>query len=127
MLNNLFYILLLLTNSLCAQIYDVYDLHKKLFEKEGLDVRFLFYSSGNGVADNGINVLVINNNEYAISYSFDLIFKSGEILKTEKVSGILKEKEMKTGSTSNLFFLPFGDGTQIKHVGAAKIKVILSR
>ena len=118
-----YYIVLFMSSTIYAQIYDVFELHKKLFEKDGLEVRFLYYSSGNGVDDNGVNVLVLNNNEYTINYSFDIIFKSGEKLKTEKISGILKPKEMRTGSTSKLFFLPFNDGTQIKHVGATKIKV----
>lgn len=113
----------LLIPTISAQIYDLFDLHKKLFELDGLEVRFLFYSEGNGVKDNGINVLLKNNNLHGISYSFEIIFKSGNKEHKEKITGILNANEMKTGSTAKLFFLPFNDGTQIKHVGATKIRV----
>ena len=116
-------IFFLLLKTISAQLYDLFDLHKKLFESKGLEVRFLFYSEGNGVKDNGINVLLKNNNPHGISYSFEIIFKSGNKEHKEKIAGILNANEMKTGSTAKLFFLPFKDGTQIKYVGATKIRV----
>lgn len=121
--NKILIILFLYCNSFYPQLYDLFDLHKKLFEQEGLEVRFLFYSEGNGVKDNGINILLKNNNPYSISYSFEIIFKSGNKEQRENIKGKLIANELKTGSTAKLFFLPFNDGTQIKHVGATKIRI----
>jgi hypothetical protein len=116
-------LLLISLQKLSAQENGVYNPMQKLFEVDNFEVQFMFYSSGNGVSDNGINLLIHNKNDYDISYSFDLIFKSKNNEKIQTVNGTLKAKERQTGSNAELFFLPFEDGSAITHLGATKVRV----
>ncbi len=106
-----FYLITISTNAIFfAQDNATIPAMQKLFEMNGFEVKFMFYSSGNGVSDNGINLLLINKNNYDITYTFDLIFKSATKEKIQNVAGILEAGEKRTGSNSDLFFLPFRDG-----------------
>jgi hypothetical protein len=96
---------------------------QKLIERHGLEVNFVFYSEGNGVYDNGIVLFLKNKNDYKIDYSFTIIFKADSLEKRSHVEGDLMAFELKTGSTSNLYFLPFEDKRRIKEVGITKIRV----
>lgn len=97
---------------------------KKIVEKEGLGIYFLFYSEGNGIEDNGVVIYLKNENDYKIDYSFQLVFRALELEREQEVKGILKAHERKIGSNDGLYFIPFPDKKSISEVGVRKIKVI---
>jgi len=117
---NIVFTLLILVSS-PAQVNDPFI---KLYSGKGLDVKFIFYSEGTGDKDNGVVVLLINNNNYKIKYSFDLVFRTPEKEKSVTVTGELNAGERKTGSEDNLYFLPFDDKSSIGEVGIRKVRVI---
>ena len=96
---------------------------KKIVEKEGLGIYFLFYSEGNGIEDNGVVIYLKNENNYKISYGFQLVFRALEVESEREVEGMLKAYEGKTGSNDSLYFIPFADKRSISEVGVRKIKV----
>ncbi len=100
-----------------------YSQMKKIVEKDGLGIYFLFYSEGNGVEDNGVVIYLENKNNYAIRYTFHLIFRTEFGEKTQEVGGMLKAGERKTGSDEGLYFIPYQDKRSIIELGVKKISV----
>ena len=96
---------------------------KKIVEKDGLGIYFLFYSEGNGIEHNGVVIYLKNENQYPINYSFILIFRADQAEKEQEVNGKLKAGERKTGSNEGLYFIPFSDKRSIYEVGVKKIRV----
>jgi hypothetical protein len=96
---------------------------KKIVEKDGLGIYFLFYSEGNGIEHNGVVIYLKNENNYPIDYSFVLIFRADQTEKEQEVKGMLKALERKTGSNEGLYFIPFADKRSISEVGVTKIRV----
>lgn len=96
---------------------------KKIVEKDGLGIYFLFYSEGNGVENNGVVIYLKNENQYPINYSFILMFRADKAEKEREVKGKLKAGERKTGSNEGLYFIPFSDKRSIYEVGVKKIRV----
>lgn len=96
---------------------------KKIVEKDGLGIYFLFYSEGNGIEHNGVVIYLKNENQYPINYSFILMFRAGKAEKEQEVNGKLKAGERKTGSNEGLYFIPFSDKRSISEVGVKKIRV----
>jgi hypothetical protein len=97
---------------------------KKIVEKDGLGIYFIFYSEGNGVEHNGVVIYLKNENDYPLSYSFVLIFRADKTEKEQEVKGELKAGEGKTGSNEGLYFIPFADKRSISEVGVTKVRVI---
>ena len=100
-----------------------YSQMKKIVEKDGLGIYFLFYSEGNGVENNGVVIYLENKNNYAIRYTFHLIFRTEFGEKTQEVGGMLKAGERKTGSDEGLYFIPYQDKRSIIELGVKKISV----
>lgn len=100
-----------------------YSQMKKIVEKDGLGIYFLFYSEGNGVENNGVVIYLENKNNYAIRYTFHLIFRTEIGEKTQEVEGLLKAGERKTGSNEGLYFVPYQDKRSIIELGVKKISV----
>lgn len=96
---------------------------KKIVEKDGVGIYFLFYSEGNGIEHNGVVIYLKNENNYPIDYSFVLIFRADQSEKEQEVKGNLKALERKTGSNEGLYFIPFADKRSISEVGVTKIRV----
>lgn len=96
---------------------------QKLYEKDGFEVKFLFFSEGNGVKDNGISLMLINKREYSVGYSFTLIFRAGNVDKIVQVKGEIEPGKKKTGSTDGLYWIPFNDKRTITKVGITKIRL----
>ena len=96
---------------------------KKIVEKDGLGIYFLFYHEGNGIENNGVVIYLTNKNDFPIDYSFQLIFRADESEREQEVKGSLKAMERKTGSNDGLYFIPFEDKRSIIEVGVKKIKV----
>ncbi len=94
---------------------------KKIVEKDGLGIYFLFYSEGNGIEDNGVVIYLKNDNSYKLKYSFQLVFRADEFEKAQDVSGILKAFERRTGSNDGLYFIPFTDKRSITEVGVREL------
>jgi len=116
-------IMVIVTCSSTCLSQDTLSPFKKLYDKNGLLVEFIFYSEGNGVYNNGVVIFLTNNNEFDITYSFSLIFRATSIDKTEIVSGYLKAGEKKVGSNEGLYFIPFKDDKSITEVGIKSCKV----
>ncbi len=96
----------------------------RLFDYKGLEAKFLFYREGNGISDNGVVLLLKNQNDFDIDYKFDLVFNGTKFTSEKSVQGKLSAGEIKTGSNSGLFFLPFRDSTNVLYeIGVKKIRI----
>ena len=94
---------------------------KKIVEKDGLGIYFLFYSEGNGIEDNGVVIYLKNDNNYKLKYTFQLVFRADEFEKEQQVTGILKAFERRTGSNDGLYFIPFTDKRNVTEVGVREL------
>jgi hypothetical protein len=101
----------------------IYSQFKKIVEKDGLGIYFIFYSEGNGVENNGVVIYLKNENDFPVSYDFHLVFRAEESEAEQEVEGELKAMERKTGSSEGLYFIPFQDKRSIIEVGVKNIKV----
>ena len=117
-------IMLFLLSALFSALFSQEGPMKKIVEKEGLGIYFLFYNEGNGIEHNGVVIYLKNENNYPVTYSFVLIFRADQTEKQQEVKGILKAGERKTGSNEGLYFIPFADKRSISEVGVTKIRVI---
>lgn len=96
---------------------------QKLYENDGFEVKFLFFSEGNGVKDNGVSLLLKNAKDFPRSYGFTLIFRAGKVDKKIDVKGNINAGQKKTGSNDGLYWIPFEDKRTITHVGITKIRL----
>ncbi len=90
---------------------------KKLFNKEGFIVSFIFYSEGDGDENNGVVIYLENKNDFKISYKFKLIFRAGAVDRVKTIDGTMFSGEKRTGSHDGLYFIPFEDGRSLSEVG----------
>lgn len=95
---------------------------EKITEKKGISISFIFYKKANDSA-NGIVLKIKNDNDYNVIYSFTLIFIADSISKEQIVAGEIKAKQIKTGSSDGLFFLPFDETKTISQLGIKKLAV----
>jgi hypothetical protein len=116
-------ILLMLLIFLAVENSLIYGQMKKIVEKDGLGIYFLFYSEGNGIEHNGVVIYLKNENQNPINYNFLLIFRAEQTESEHEVKGTLKAGERKTGSNDGLYFIPFPDKRSIAEVGVKNIKV----
>ena len=95
---------------------------KPMLKHEGVEFKYIFYAEADS-ENNGVVVMLINRNDYAVTYQFKIIFRAvgAEVLK--HVSGELDAKEAKTGDADGLFWIPFPDGRSIGEVGLRGYKV----
>lgn len=121
-MNKMFFLIFLVSVFVPAQ-QKPFDALNKLFEKDGLDIYFIYYNEGNGVKDNGVVIYLRNRNDYSVSYNFKLNFRSGKIDKINFVEGKLKPLEERTGSNDGLYFIPFEDKRTITEVGISGCRV----
>ena len=96
---------------------------KKLFNREGFVVSFIFYSEGDGDENNGVVIYLENKNDYNISFQFTLIFRAGAIDGVRTINGTMISGEKRTGSNDGLYFIPFEDGRSLSEVGIKNCKV----
>jgi hypothetical protein len=96
---------------------------KKLFNREGFVVSFIFYSEGDGDENNGVVIHLENKNNYNISFEFTLIFRAGAIDRVKTIDGRMIPLEKRTGSNDRLYFIPFEDGRSLSEVGIKSCKV----
>ena len=96
---------------------------KKLFNRDGFVVSFIFYSEGDGDENNGVVIYLENKNDYNISYKFTLIFRAGATDRVRTINGTMIPREKRTGSHDELYFIPFEDGRSLSEVGIKNCKV----
>ncbi len=116
------YLLLIFSFFIQAQQKE-YSPLTQLFENNGLEIYFIYYSEGNGIKNNGVVVYLKNRNNYAVSYEFKLIFRAGKMDKSTLVSGKMKPLESRTGSNDGLYFIPYKDKKSITEVGISGCRV----
>ena len=96
---------------------------KPLLTHEGVRFSFLFYSVADNY-NNGVVLLLVNTNAYAVRYRFKMVFRaSNGQEEVEQVEGELAAGEAKTGDRDGLFWIPFPDGRFIAEVGMRGYKV----
>ena len=93
-----------------------------LINKDSVYAYFIYYTHADN-HNHGIVLKLVNKNKFSINYRFDLIFLSDTLSHSEKVEGILKPNEIKTGSTEGLFWIPFRNGKSISDVGIKNFKI----
>jgi len=96
---------------------------KKLYDNHRLIVSFIFYSEGDGDANNGVVIYLENKNDYNISYKFTLIFRAGANDRVRAIEGTMIPREKRTGSNDGLYFILFEDGRSLSEAGIKSCKV----
>lgn len=96
---------------------------KKIMSKENVDIAYIYYKEGDGVKNNGLNLYIHNRNKFEIKISFILIFNTDSLSKEVFVKDTLNAGEISTGSTNNLYWLPFKKQIQIRELGIKKLKI----
>lgn len=89
---------------------------KPLFEHQGIEFEYLFYSRANNV-HNGVVIKLTNTNDHAVDYRFKVVFRAGDAEHVELATGSLEAGESKTGDKEGLFWIPFDEGQSIEEVG----------
>jgi hypothetical protein len=119
-------IILTLLVLLSINVHGQFDYAKPqtLYAADSFAVKFFFYSEGDGIQNNGVSMILINENPYPLDYSFDLIFRADSLDKTVTLQGEIDAEQIKTGSTAGLYFLPFQEPPRaVSHVGITKIRI----
>lgn len=112
-----------LASSAAAQRVAREEAWKPILTHEGVRFSFLFYSQADNY-NNGVVVLLVNTNEYAVRYHFKMVFRSATGMEAEEiVEGELAAGEAKTGDRDGLFWIPFPDGQYIAEVGMRGYRV----
>ncbi len=96
---------------------------KPMLKHEGVEFKYLFYAEADS-ENNGVVVMLINRNDYAITYQFKVIFRTDGDEVIKETSGELDAGQAKTGDTDGLFWIPFPDGRSIGEVGLRGYKIV---
>ena len=83
---------------------------------------YIFYSEADNV-NNGVVIRLHNQNEYAVSLRFLIVFRSDGAEHSELFRGRLDAGEMRTGDAAGLFWVPFPDGRTIGEIGLRGYRV----
>ncbi len=95
---------------------------KPILLHEGVRFEYLFYRAADN-ANNGIVVKLTNHNAYPVRYYFKVVFRAGAAVRVEEVEGNLEAKEIKTGESAGLFWVPFEDGRTIGEIGLRGFRI----
>ena len=95
---------------------------RPLIEHEGVTFRYIFYSEADG-ENNGVVLMLTNNNAYPVTYRFKIVFRSDGQEEVREVSGDLDPGQSKTGEHDGLFWIPFVDGRSISEIGLRGYRV----
>lgn len=111
---------LVLFISIPAQAQDGHwsdDAWTPIIEHRGVAFSYIFYSEADNT-NNGVVVRLRNENDHAVRYRFDIVFRTGRgDERTEQVEGTLEAHQVKTGDNDGLFWIPFADGRAIGEIG----------
>ena len=105
-----------------AQQFAGEEAWKVLLEYEGVRFLYVFYPKANGIND-GVVVMLQNQNEYRVSYRFTIIFESPEGAESVDAEGVLEALEWKTGDAAGLFWTPFDDGRSLGAIRMRNYKI----
>ncbi len=105
-----------------AQQFAGEEAWKVLHEYEGVRFLYVFYPQADAVND-GVVMLLHNQNKYRVRYSFTIIFESPEGEESADAEGILEPLEMKTGDVEGLFWIPFDDARSLGAIRMRNYKV----
>ena len=95
---------------------------RPLIEHEGVTFQYIFYSEADG-KNNGVVLMLTNNNAYPVIYRFKIVFRSDDEEEIRAVSGDLNPGQSKTGEHDGLFWIPFVDGRSISEIGLRGYRV----
>ena len=93
-----------------------------LIKKDSVEAYFIYYTRADNTND-GVVIKLVNNNDYAVKYNFNAVFRSDTAEVENYAEGYLKANEIKTGSKEGLFFIPFKDGNSILEVGITRFRI----
>ena len=94
-----------------------------LLTHEGVVFTYLFYREADNT-NNGVVIKIANTNDYPVAYRFKVVFRAEDAVKVEAVEGQLNAREVVTGDTAGLFWVPFTDGRTISEIGLRGFKII---
>ncbi len=95
---------------------------KRIVEREGVGIAYLFYSEADN-ENNGVVLRLKNQNDYAVHYEFTVLFRGPQGKASAHAEGTLAPGEMKTGSNSGLFWIPFEDGRRVGELGVRGLEI----
>ena len=99
-----------------AQRFPGEESWRPLLTHEGVDFRYLYYRRADG-KNAGVVLMLENVNDYAVAYSFSIVFKSEDDEVVRAVTGSLEPGQRKTGSNDSLSWIPWKDQRAIGHIG----------
>ncbi|MCY4171961.1 MAG: hypothetical protein OXE59_11365 [Bacteroidetes bacterium] len=105
-----------------AQQFAGEEAWKEIFVHQGVRFLYIFYPKADALND-GVVVMLQNQNDYHVHYRFTIVFESPEGTETEDASGIMGPKETKTGDSDGLFWIPFDDQRSLGAIRMRKYKV----
>jgi len=104
-------------NSL-AQQFAGEEVWKELFVHDGIRFLYIFYPSADALND-GVVMMLQNQNDHHVQYKFTIVFESPEGTTFADVSGFMEPREIITGDSDGLFWIPFDDE---RSLGAIRIR-----
>ena len=102
------WVAVLMSQTTVAQQFPGEHAWKEIVVYEGVRFLYVFYPRADALND-GVVMMLQNQNEYPIQYQFTIIFESPDGNTSTDAMGILKPLEMKTGDAEGLFWVPFED------------------
>ncbi len=111
-----------LVHTSVAQNFAGEESWKVLFEYEGVRFLYVFYPKADAIND-GVVMMLQNQNEYGVNYRFTIIFESPEGTESADVEGSMEALEMKTGDAAGLFWIPFDDERSLGAIRMRNYKV----
>ena len=94
----------------------------EFLKHEGLEITYIYYVQRGATAD-GLVLKLVNRNDYPIDYHFDVVFRTEGAEHVEAVSGSMRAREIKTGDSAGLYWIPFKDGRPIIELGVRGYEV----
>ncbi len=105
-----------------AQRFPGEEKWKQLLNHEGVTFRYLYYRRADG-KNAGVVLMLENMNDYAVAYSFNIVFKSDGDEVVRAVTGTLEPGQRTTGSNNGLSWIPWEDQRAIGQIGLRGYKV----
>lgn len=105
-----------------AQQFAGEEAWKVLLEYEGVRFLYIFYPRADAIND-GVVMMLQNQNEYRVSYRFTIIFESVEGTESVDAAGFLEPLEWKTGDEAGLFWIPFNDERSLGAIRMRNYKI----
>ncbi len=112
-----------IAHNILAQQFAGEEVWKDLFEHQGVRFLYIFYPKADALND-GVVMMLQNQNNYHVQYTFTILFESIEGMTSAHVTGFMEPREMKTGDSDGLFWIPFDDERALGAIRIRDYKVI---